>query len=108
MVINEGGNGVKVTGSRAVNDSAIAASDNLKINGVLIGASDSAAANHKVDAINALTAEHGVTASAKTSVLLEVDLEVSSITVANHTGAKIMGVTISMGAVDYLMSLSQQ
>ena len=102
MVINEGGNGVKVTGSRAVNDSAIAASDNLKINGVLIGASDSAAANHKVDAINALTAEHGVTASAKTSVLLEVDLEVSSITVANHTGAKIMGVTISMGAVDSL------
>jgi flagellin len=102
MVLNEGGNGVKVTGSRAVDGTALAASDGLKINDVLIGASASASAIDKAKAINKLTAEHGVTATAATSVLLEVDLEVSSITVANHTGAKIMGVTVSMGTVDSL------
>jgi flagellin len=98
--VNTNGLGVNVTGSRAVDATALASTDNLKINNVLIGDSTSAAANSKANAINALTSEHGVTATAATGVLIQLDFD--AVTLTNHAGAEINGVVIDFTAVDSL------
>ena len=98
--LNTAGLGVKVTGSRAVDGTAIASStDQLKINNVLIGDSVSASAVDKVAAINALTSEHGVVASATSGMKVNLDFVAS--TAANHAGATVNGITVNFsGAVD--------
>ena len=83
----------KYTGSRAVDSDAIAsATDQLKINGVLIGDSTSASAADKVTAINKLTSEHGVVATAETAMKVNLDF---TATMANHAGATINGITVN-------------
>ena len=98
--LNTAGLGVKVTGSRAVDGTAIASStDQLKINNVLIGDSVSASAVDKVAAINALTSEHGVVASATSGMKVNLDFVTS--TAANHAGATVNGITVNFSsAVD--------
>jgi len=92
MRLNDAGLGVKVTGSRAVDGSAISSStDQLKINGVLIGDSASASAADKATAINAKTGEHGVVATAETSVMVTLDF---GATMSDHAGSLINGVTV--------------
>ncbi len=94
IVKNDAGLGMKVTGSRAVDASAISSSvDQLKINGVLIGDSTSASAADKVAAINLLTSEHGVVATAETG--MKVNLDFVTATMANHAGATINGITVN-------------
>jgi len=95
--LNTAGLGVKVTGSRAVDGTAIASStDQLKINNVLIGDSVSASAVDKVAAINALTSEHGVVASATSGMKVNLDFVTS--TAANHAGATVNGITVNFAA----------
>jgi len=98
--LNTAGLGVKITGSRAVDGNAIASStDQLKINNVLIGSSVSASAADKVTAINALTSDHGVVATAETAVL--INLNFIATTVAEHAGATVNGITVDLsGALD--------
>ncbi len=98
--LNTAGLGVKVTGSRAVDANAIASStDQLKINNVLIGDSESASATDKVTAINTLTSEHGVVATAETSVL--INLSFTGLTGSEHAGATVNGITVDLSsAVD--------
>jgi flagellin len=60
--------------SSMVSATAFAATDDLKINGVLVGKSTDASALSKAAAINAVSAQTGVQASAKTEVKLTVDL----------------------------------
>ena len=98
--LNDAGLGVKVTGSRAVDGTALSsATDELKINGVQIGDSASASARDKVEAINLLTSEHGVVATAETSVL--VNLKFTGLTGSEHAKATVNGVTVDLSsAVD--------
>jgi len=94
MRINDSGLGVKVTGSRAVDGTAISSStDQLKINNVLIGDSTSASAADKATAINAKTGEHGVVATAETSVLVTLDF--AGATLSDHTDALVNGITVN-------------
>ena len=104
--INTAGLGVKVTGSRAVDGTAIGSStDQLKINGVQIGDSTSASAADKVVAVNALTAEHGVVATAETA--MKVNLDFVGATMANHAGASVNGITVDVsGDTDLLDVIS--
>ncbi len=98
--LNTAGLGVKVTGSRQVDGTALAATDGLEINGVTIGDSDSSSALDKAKAINALTGEHGVVATAETTMVLDLDFDACTMT--NHSGAEINGVTIDFTNVDSL------
>ena len=82
--------------SNVVTSSAIAASDNIKINGVGIGDSASASAADKAAAINAANA--GVTASAKTVVRIDVDFNAP--TNANLSDVSINGITTSLASAD--------
>ena len=59
--------------------------DNVQINGVYIGDSVNDSAGSKADAINALTAEHGVTATAATKVSMDLDFNVTSPTATEFT-----------------------
>lgn len=94
MVINDAGLGSKVIGSRAVDATAISSStDQLNINGVLIGDSASASAADKATAINAKTGEHGVVATAETSVLVTLDF--AGATMGNHADALVNGITVN-------------
>ncbi len=96
--LNTAGLGVKVTGSRAVDATAISsATDQLKINGVQIGDSNSASAADKVAAINALTSEHGVVATGETG--MKVNLDFIANTMSNHAGATINGITVNFSSV---------
>ena len=86
-------NGTTVN-STVVTSSAIAASDNITINGVGIGDSASASASDKATAINAANA--GVTASAKTVVRITVDFNTP--TNANLTDVTINGITTDLSS----------
>jgi len=86
-------NGTTVN-STVVTSSAIAASDNITINGVAIGDSASASASDKATAINAANA--GVTASAKTVVRITVDFNTP--TNANLTDVTINGITTDLSS----------
>ena len=78
--------------SDIVTSTALTLAHDIKINDVQIGASDTASAAHKADAINALTASHGVTADAKTEMTVTVDTE-------NRAAAT--DVTINGATVDF-------
>jgi flagellin len=83
-----------VSGSNQVSTTQLLATDNVQINGVLIGDSENGSAQSKAAAINALTSNHGVVASASTSVKITVDLDGATIT--NHQDMTVNGVTIDL------------
>ena len=82
--------------STVVTSNAIAASDNITINGKLIGESASSSAADKATAIN--NANAGVTASAKTVVRIDVDLVTP--TNATLTDVSINGITVNLASAD--------
>jgi flagellin len=82
--------------SNVVTSSAIAASDNITINGVGIGDSASASAADKAAAINAANA--GVTASAKTVVRIDVDFNTP--TNSALSDVSINGITTDLRTAD--------
>ena len=69
--------------------------DNVQINGVYIGDSVNKSAASKADAINLLTAEHGVTATASTKVAMDLDFGVTSPTATEFT---LNGVILDVSA----------
>jgi flagellin len=83
-----------VSGSAKVSTTALATTDNVRINGVLIGDSDNGSAQSKAAAINALSAQHGVVATAKTEVKVTVDLD--GATMSNHDDVSINGITVDL------------
>jgi flagellin len=95
--LNETGDGKVFSGS-AVSTTALSATDDLKINGVLVGKSDAASAASKAAAINKLTEQTGVLASAKTTVKVAVDFA----TAPAATDTVINGVTIDLSAATKL------
>ena len=86
--------GTTVT-SQVVTTNVLAASDNVKINGVAIGDSETDSAFHKAEAINVANA--GVTASAETLVRISVDLV--SPTMSQHSDATFNGITVDLSSV---------
>ena len=70
--LNKMADGSTISGV-ATDSNALGASDDLKINGTLIGASSDASAASKAAAINAVSSQTGVTASAKTVVTAKLD-----------------------------------
>ena len=89
-------NGSTVT-SGQVTSTALASTHNVKINGVALGSSSSASAADKAAAINAVSDQTGVTASAKTVVRLTVDL---SVDMSTHTTATVQGITVNMNTAN--------
>lgn len=93
MGFNESTNGTTFAGG-AVSSAAIALSDDLRINGVQVGASADASALSKAVAINKLTAQTGVVATARTQV-------VATYSIANIAGGsdlQINGKTVNVSA----------
>ena len=87
--------GTTITGA-AVSSTDVAATDLVKINGVLIDATTDGSASSKAAAINAKTAEHGVTATATTQLRLEIDF--TSIDMTNVDELGINGVNVDLSA----------
>ncbi len=95
--LNESGDGKVFSGS-AVSTAALSATDDLKINGVLVGKSDAASAASKAAAINKVSEQTGVLASAKTTVKVAVDFA----TAPGATDTIINGVTVDLSAATKL------
>ena len=70
--LNQMADGSTITGAGTDNN-ALGASDDLRINGTLIGASSDASAAAKAAAINAASGSTNVTASAKTQITMTLD-----------------------------------
>ena len=78
--------------SQVVSTAVLAASDNVTINGIAVGDSESDSAFHKAQAINAANA--GVTATAETVVRISVDLNTP--TMSQHSDATFNGITVAL------------
>ena len=86
-----------VVESDTVSGTALAANE-VKINGVLIGESTSGSAAHVATAINAKTADHGVTAVASNAVTLTFDFQAAQPT--SRTSFKINGSSVDLSAAN--------
>jgi flagellin len=95
--LNESSDG-KVFAGSAVSTTALSSTDDLKINGVLVGKSDAASAASKAAAINKLTDQTGVLASARTVVKVAVDFA----TAPSATDTVINGVTVDLSGATKL------
>lgn len=71
--LNESGDGASFSGGM-VDVNAITAASDLRINGVLVGKSDNSSAMAKAAAINAVSAQSGVSATAETKVKVATSL----------------------------------
>jgi len=90
---NETKDGTAFTGT-AVDANKIELDDDLRINGVRVGPSADSSARAKASAINEISGETGVTASAKTEVVLTYDMN----DIANGDDVNINGVEIDLSA----------
>jgi len=67
-----------ITDLTEANAAKLLRTDNVQINGVYIGDSTNKSASSKADAINLLTDQHGVTATARTVITMDLDFNVTS------------------------------
>ncbi|MFL2945657.1 MAG: flagellin [Parvibaculales bacterium] len=94
MGFNETRSGV-ISGN-TVTDADLADTDGVKINGVAIASTSTSSAAAKVAAINASTDQHGVVATARTELALNLDF--NGITASDNDDVKINGVTVDLSA----------
>lgn len=93
---NETRGGV-ITGN-TVTDADLQNTDGVKINGVLIEATSVSSAAAKAAAINASTDQHGVVATARTELAL--DLAIDATNMGDNDEVKINGVTVDLSSAD--------
>ena len=93
MGFNQSLDGTSFAGT-AVDANAIELDDDLRINGVQVGTSADSSAQAKAVAINAISGQTGVTASAKTEIVLTYDMG----DVANGDDVNINGVEIDLSS----------
>ena len=93
---NETRGGV-ITGN-TVTDADLQNTDGVKINGVLIEATSVSSAAAKAAAINASTDQHGVVATARTELAL--DLAIDATNMGDNDEVKINGVTVDLSTSD--------
>ncbi len=93
--------GKSIEGAIVTTD-ALALTDEVTINDVKIGASNLDSAASKAEAINALTSEHGVTATATTTVFLDLDFSKA----ATDTSFEINGTAITIADDDNIKDVA--
>jgi len=90
----------------AVSTAKLSITDDLRINGVQVGASSDSSATSKAAAINAVSAQTGVRATAHTEVAVTVDLTSTNMTALDGSAAgkifSINGKTIDLSAATSL------
>ena len=86
-----------ITGN-TVTDADLQVTDGVKINGVLIEATSVSSAAAKAAAINASTDQHGVVATARTELAL--DLAIDATNMGDNNEVKINGVTVDLSSAD--------
>ena len=84
-----------ITDITEANAAKLLRTDNVQINGVYIGDSTNKSASSKADAINLLTDQHGVTATARTVITMDLDFNVTSPT---NTEFAVNGVLVDVSA----------
>ena len=84
-----------ITGN-TVTDADLLVTDGVKINGVDIGSTSTSSAAAKIALINETTSQHGVVASGRTELAL--DLDFNGITAANNDDVKINGVEVDLSS----------
>ena len=99
--LNESADGATLKGGVTTTD-ALTTADNVSINGVLVGASNDASAASKAAAINAVSGDTGVSASAKTVVTMQLD---ASKVAANNT-IQINGASVTLSDSDGVTGMS--
>jgi flagellin len=97
--LNESADGKMFAGSAVDTTSALLSTDDIKINGVLVGKSSDGSAIAKAAAINAVSAQTGVQATAKTVAKVTVDL---AGTAPAATDTVINGVVVNLSAATTL------
>jgi len=80
----------------AVTTAVLSTTDQIKINGVQVGATLSDTAGAKADAINLISSESGVTASAETTVFLDLNFDID----ATATSFEVNGEAIDVNALN--------
>ena len=97
--LNESVNGTSFSGGM-VDTNAITSTTDLRINGVMVGKSDSSSAMAKAAAINAVSAQSGVSASAETRVKVATNISNIGIASAVVINGKTLNLSVSsMSAV---------
>jgi len=86
--------GSGVTKGYAVSSAVLALTDDVRINGVQVGATLIGTAEAKAAAINAISAQTGVTASASTTAIMDIDFDQDS----TSSSFKINGVAVDVSA----------
>ena len=86
-----------ITGN-TVSDDDLVDTDGVKINGVAIASTTTSSAAAKVAAINASTDQHGVVATARTELVL--DLAIDSSNMGDNDEVLINGVTVDLSTAD--------
>jgi len=87
----------KMTGG-AVDANAIADTDLITINGVRMGASTDSSAASKAAAVNAISTQSGVTASASTKAVVQLDMTANGLGTLGATDFSINGTDIDLTA----------
>ncbi len=104
---NETSDSQSFTGS-AVSTDRLTISDDLRINGVKVGASNDASATAKAAAINAVSAQTGVTASASTEVVVGLNVTASNFAaldgLSSGTTFSINGQSVVLSSITSLAS----
>ena len=86
----------KITKSIAVTTDILATTDQIKINDVLIGATTLDSAQAKAAAINAVSSSSGVTATASTTMFLDLDFDQN----ATNTSFEVNGTAIAVAPLN--------
>jgi len=90
--------------SAAVSSTALTVAHGIKVNDVAIGTSASASAADKAIAINSVTSQTGVTASAKTVAKIVLS-DLNNHTMSDSADATFQGITVDMTNVDDLAEM---
>jgi flagellin len=80
----------------SVTNAVLSTTDQIKINGVQVGATLSDTAGAKADAINLISSESGVTASAETTLFLDLNFDID----ATATSFELNGEAIDVNALN--------
>ena len=84
--------GLGVTKGYAVTSAILALTDDVRINGVQVGATLIGTAEAKAEAINAISAQTGVTASASTTAIMDIDFDIDG----SSSSFSINGVAVNV------------
>jgi len=101
--INQSTNGTSFGGT-AVDTNNIAADDDLRINGVRVGSTQSSSALAKASAINDISGQTGVSADAQTDVKVTIDMSKQTAATAVMINGKSIDLATSVSTMNEIVS----